>query len=76
MIFTTVPENLECKAGSVFNDAEEVGTTVQMDRPQLKVFTADGKYIRQYGGGQLQGPAGVTVDQDGYCLEWKSPVHF
>ena len=34
----------------------------------IKVFTADGKYIRQYGGGQLQRPAGVTVDQDGYCL--------
>jgi len=33
----------------------------------IKVFTAEGEYIRQYGGGQLQ-PAGVTVDQDGYCL--------
>ena len=34
----------------------------------VQVVTADGIHVRQYGGGQLQGPAGVAVDQDGYCL--------
>ena len=34
----------------------------------IKVFTADGSYIRQYGSGHLQGPSGIAVDQDGYCL--------
>ena len=34
----------------------------------IKVFTADGSYICQYGSGHLQGPSGIAVDQDGYCL--------
>ena len=34
----------------------------------IKVFTADGRYIRQYESGHLQGPSGIAVDQDGYCL--------
>ena len=34
----------------------------------VKVFTANGNYIRQYGSGQLRGPTGIAVDQDGYCL--------
>jgi len=34
----------------------------------IQVVTADGIHVRQYGSGQLQGPAGVAVDQDGYCL--------
>ena len=33
-----------------------------------KSVTADGKYIHQYEGGELQRPAGVTMDQNGYCL--------
>jgi len=34
----------------------------------IKVFTADGNYICQYGSEQLKGQVGIAVDQDGYCL--------
>ena len=34
----------------------------------VNAFTVDGNYIRQYGSGILQSPAGIAVDQDGYCL--------
>ena len=34
----------------------------------IKVFTAEGNYIRQYGSGHLQSLAGIAIDQDGYCL--------
>ena len=39
----------------------------------VKVFSANGNYIRQYGSGHLQGPTGIAVDQDGYCLvgDWE-----
>ena len=38
------------------------------DHSCIKVFTADGNHIRRYGSGHLQGPTGIVVDQDGYCL--------
>jgi len=42
-----------------------------------KSVTIDGKYIHQYEGGELQGPAGVTKWLlSGQRLEWKAPVHF
>ena len=34
----------------------------------IKVTTPGGELIREYGGGQLQDPCGVAVDEDGYCL--------
>lgn len=41
-----------------------------------KSVTADGKYIHQYEGGELQGPAGFTKWLlSGQRLGWKAPVH-
>ena len=34
----------------------------------IKVTTPGGELVREYGGGQLQDPYGVAVDEDGYCL--------
>ena len=34
----------------------------------IKVTTLGGELVREYGGGQLQDPRGVAVDEDGYCL--------
>ena len=34
----------------------------------IKVTTPGGELVREYGGGQLQNPRGVAVDEDGYCL--------
>ena len=34
----------------------------------VKVTTPGGELVREYGGGQLQAPYGVAVDEDGYCL--------
>ena len=34
----------------------------------IKVTTPSGELVREYGGGQLQNPCGVAVDEDGYCL--------
>ena len=34
----------------------------------VAVYSADGKFLRQYGKGILNKPCGITVDEDGYCL--------
>ena len=34
----------------------------------VAVYSADGKFLRQYGEGILNKPCGITVDEDGYCL--------
>ena len=34
----------------------------------VKVFGADGKYLRKYGVGQVQNPAGIAIDDRGYCI--------
>ena len=36
--------------------------------PCIKVFTPDGKYITQYGGGQMASAAGIAIDEEGYSF--------
>ena len=36
--------------------------------PCVKVFTPDGKYITQYGSGQMASAAGITIDEEGYSF--------
>lgn len=34
----------------------------------IKVFAQDGKFVREYGNSQLQGPYGIAVDQSGHSF--------
>ena len=34
----------------------------------IKVFTREGKFLEEYGQGQLTRPAGVAVDEEGYSF--------
>ena len=34
----------------------------------VKVFTADGEYLRQYGSGKMTCPAGIIIDEEGYSF--------
>ena len=34
----------------------------------VAVYSADGKFLQQYGEGILNKPCGITVDENGYCL--------
>ena len=36
--------------------------------PCVKVFTPDGKYITQYGSGQVATAAGIAIDEEGYSF--------
>ena len=40
----------------------------------VKVFSASGRLIREYGNGVLSGPSGVAVDKFGYCIvgDWSN----
>ena len=34
----------------------------------IKVFTSDGKYVTQYGSGQVSYAAGIAIDEEGYSF--------
>ena len=34
----------------------------------VKVFSAEGKYLMQYGHGKVMGPAGIAIDEEGYSF--------
>ena len=36
--------------------------------PCVKVFTPDGKYVTQYGSGQMASAAGIAIDEEGYSF--------
>ena len=41
---------------------------VNYSSPCVKVFTPDGKYVTQYGNGQMSGAAGIAIDEEGYSF--------
>ena len=56
-----------CSSGLALDPTGNIHITFRA-AGSVAVYSADGKFLQQYGEGILNKPCGITVDEDGYCL--------